>query len=161
MRNSLNEAYRIIGRLNVERYEALMELAELKGTSLPERPPDRSWKSAAKPSALPGPRPTAPAAARRLKRNRELEEEDQVDPAEVKALGRRRQRIVVGSIAAVVLLAVAYRLSGANWMPNLLDRQALNDLVRLTTLTGKGKNWLFPTPEEEAWKQRRKRVRGR
>ena len=62
-------------------------------------------------------------------------------------------------------------------MPNLLDRQVMTDmaaigifmqifflvffLVRLTTLTGKGKNWLFPTPEEEAFKQRRKRIRGR
>lgn len=178
MRRSLNEAYRLIGRLNIERYEALSELAELKDLPAPERPPDRSWNTAARPSALAPSRPLAPAGARRVKRAPdEPEEEDVVDEAEVKAIARRRQMTVLGIVAAVAGFAVIYRLLSWNWFPNLMNPQEMAQiagigvmmqifflvffLFRLTTLTGKGKNWLFPNPQEEAWKRRRKRIRGR
>ena len=33
-------------------------------------------------------------------------------------------------------------------------------LFRLGMITGRGKSWLFPTPEAEAFKRRRKKMRG-
>ncbi len=168
VRKSLNSAYTLIGRLNVERYQAQYELAELKGLPLPERPPERSWKSAAK--------PVAPPEAKRVKRPRRDEEEELVDEEEVRKIGKRRQRLTVIGLAALGVLIIVYRLSGSTWFPNLTDRQAMTQiaglgvmmqafflvffLFRLGTITGKGKSWLFPTPEQEAFKRRRKRMRG-
>lgn len=69
-----------------------------------------------------------------------------------------------------------YRMVGWNWFPNIADRQAMADiagigilmqvlfliffLFRLGTLTGKGRSWLFPTPEAESFKRQQKRRRG-
>jgi hypothetical protein len=168
VRKSLNSAYTLIGRLNVERYQAQYELAELKGLPLPERPPERSWKSAAK--------PVAPPEAKRVKRPRRDEEEDLVDEEEVKRIARRRQQMVVIGLAVLGVFIIVYRMTGWTWFPNLMDRQAMTQiaglgvmmqaffliffLFRLGSITGKGKSWLFPTPEQEAFKRRRKRMRG-
>lgn len=169
IRRALNESYRMIGRLNVERYELQVELAELKGLPMPERPPERSWNAAAA--------PVAPLAAQRLQRNRqEPDEDEEVDEEKVRAIGRRRQLTLVGIVAATALLTIVYRLAGWNWFPNLTDREAMADiagigilmqvffliffLFRIGTLTGKGRSWLFPTAEAETFKRRRKRLRG-
>ena len=169
IRRSLNESYRMIGRLNVERYELQVELAELKGLPMPERPPERSWNAAAA--------PVAPLAAQRLQRNREQpSEEEEVDEEKVRQIARRRQLTLVGVIAGIALFALIYRLAGWHWFPNLADREAMADIAgigilmqvffliffvfRIGMLTGKGRSWLFPTAEAESHKRRRKRVRG-
>jgi hypothetical protein len=170
IRRTLNDSYRMIGRLNVERYELQVELAELKGLPMPERPPERSWNAAAAPAA--------PLAARRLQRNRQepLEEEEEVDEEKVRAIARRRQLTLIGIVAGIALFAMIYRMADWHWLPNIADRQAMADiagigifmqvffliffLFRLGTLTGKGRSWLFPTAEAESFKRRRKRIRG-
>lgn len=170
VKKSLDAAYALIGRLNVDRYKAEYELAELKGLPLPERPPDRAWKSTVK--------PVAPPEAKRVKRTRrdEESEQDQIDEAEVKSLARRRQRMVLIGLAALGVFIIIYRVSGWGWFPDLTDRQAMTQiagfgilmqaffliffLFRLGTMTGRGKSWLFPTAEQEAYKRRRKRMRG-
>lgn len=169
VKKSLNSAYTLIGRLNVERYQAQYELAQIKGLPLPERPPDRAWRAAAK--------PVAPQEAKRVKRTRRRDdEEEQVTEEEVRALARRRQRMVLAGFVALGLFIIVYRLVGWNWFPDITDRQAMSQiagigvlmqafflvffLFRLGMITGKGKSWLFPTPEAEAFKRRRKKMRG-
>lgn len=168
VKRSLNSAYTLIGRLNVERYQAQYELAELKGLPPPERPPDRSWQSAAK--------PVAPPEAKRIKKSRRDEDEELIDEEEVKRIARRRQQMVVIGLAALGIFVLAYRVVGWNWFPDITDRQAMTQiaglgvmmqvfflvffLFRLGMITGRGKSWLFPTPEQEAFKRRRKRMRG-
>lgn len=169
IRRALNESYRMIGRLNVERYELQVELAELKGLPMPERPPERSWNAAAA--------PVAPLAAQRLQRNRQDPDEDEeVDEEKVRAIGRRRQLTLIAIFVGTALFAMVYRVVGWNWLPNLTDREAMADiagigilmqvffliffLFRIGTLTGRGRSWLFPTAEAETFKRRRKRLRG-
>lgn len=169
IRRSLNESYRLIGRLNVERYELQVELAELKGLPMPERPPERSWNAAET--------PVAPLAAQRLQRNRQEPDEDEdVDEDVVRAIGRKRQLTLLVAVAATALFALIYWLVGWHWFPNITDREAMTDiagigmlmqvfflvffLFRLGMLTTKGRSWLFPTAEAETFKRRRKRLRG-
>jgi hypothetical protein len=177
LRRALNDAVRLIGRLNVERYEALVELAELKGLPAPEPPADQSWHAASRPSGLPPSRPSAPAAARRGPRQQPAVEATTIDAAELKAIARRRQTMVLGTAVVIALCLLVYHVGDWHWFPNLLDRRALTEmagigllmqlmfpvffLLRVVTLTGKGKRWLFPTAAEEAAKRRRQRIQGR
>ena len=177
LRRALNDAVRLIGRLNVERYDALVELAELKGLPAPEPPADQSWHAASRPSGLPPSWLSASAATHRGTRKRATVEEDLIDAAELRAIARRRQTMVLGTAVVIALCLLVYHVGDWHWFPNLLDRRALTEmagigllmqlmfpvffLLRVVTLTGKGKRWLFPTAAEEAAKRRRQRIQGR
>lgn len=165
LRLSLDEAYRIISRLNVERYEAQAELALVKGTPAPERPPEFS-------SFRPGHHPRRNRVGPRA-----LVEEDVVHEDEVRAIARRRQMIVGGVLLSIAITFVLYQVLNWTWFPSGFGRDALMQMagigvfmqilfmgfivMRLASMTSRGRNWLFPTPQQEAMKRRRKRMQGR
>lgn len=159
LRIATDEVYRLIGRLSVERYHAQFELAELKGLPVPEHRPELSWR-----------------AARRGKRQPAALGEDTIDAAELKAVARRRQVLVLGTAVVIVLCLLVYRINDWHWFPDHLNRRALRGVagiglvmqlmypvfmvMRIVNLTDIGKRWLFPTAAGETVRRRRKRIRG-
>lgn len=167
---ALNEAHRIIGRLNMEKHQAQRELAIAKKLPLPPPLPDPSWSAGASRSG--------PLAVRQLQRNRSEERKPAPDPtelAELKTTIVRRRIAVLGAVALVAAIIVGYRMLGWNWFPDISDRDAMTQLAgvgafvqiffvgwmvfRFARIGGKGARWLFPDVEEEHRKRARKQRR--
>ncbi|MDQ3694039.1 MAG: hypothetical protein M3464_10470 [Chloroflexota bacterium] len=163
---SLAEAHRIIGRLNMERYQAQRELAIAKKLPMPPPLPDPTWVK----SSTAGPR-----SVRQLQRDAPDERKpapDPVDVARIKASVMRRRILVLGSVALLALAIVTYRMMAWNWFPDISNRDALTQMAgigafiqiffigwmffRFARISGKGARWLFPDVEQEHRKQVRK-----
>jgi hypothetical protein len=166
---SLNEAHRLIGRLNMEKYQAQRELAIAKKLPPPPPLPDPSWTRSAQ---------AGPHAVRQLQRNKTGDQAPELDLEElarIRAGFKRRRAIVLGAVALLVGTIALYRTIGWTWFPDISDRDSMTQLAgigtfvqiffigwiffRFARIGGKGARWLFPDVEEEHRKQRRKERR--
>ncbi|MDQ3412481.1 MAG: hypothetical protein M3509_10240 [Chloroflexota bacterium] len=166
---SLAEAHRIIGRLNMERYQAQRELAIAKKLPMPPPLPDPTWTKSAT---------AGPHSVRQLQREKPDQRKPAPDPedvARIKTAVMRRRILVLGSVALIALAIVTYRMMAWNWFPDISNRDALTQMAgigafiqiffigwmffRFARISGKGARWLFPDVEQEHRKQVRKQQR--
>ena len=166
MTKELSEAQQTVGRLMAERDAMRRELAELKGLPVPEDDLDQ-------------PRPNREArleakAARQAERASIVPVEE-IDPelaGRAEAVGRRRRMIALGVVGVLALTVLVLRMMGVGIPTESLSRNGLTGIAyvgpifniliggfliyRIFKFGGKGARWLFPDPEQE---QRRKRRR--
>ena len=179
---SLNQAHHVIHLLNMEKYAAQKELAELKQLPPPPLPAPPVWRPRRGPDAAaalqPGRPERRPIAARRRAKGELLDDEpldlDLQALAEARNVVRRRQIIAASIVGGIGLFVLLYSYMGWHWFPNLGDRASLTQIAyiggfmqiffigwmffRFAKVGGKGARWLFPREEDQIKDLRRKRV---
>ncbi|MGH2617714.1 MAG: hypothetical protein ACRDJC_20975 [Thermomicrobiales bacterium] len=162
MMQQLATAHRVIGRVAAERDALRQQLADLQGIPVEEIQVTAIGGATDQPAKSSQPQPNEPPPKSAISRLNYFGGDD------IALMRKRRQKLVLGIVAFIVLLWLTARL-GVWSLPDRLSRESLSDLpyigdfmaiflagwlfFRVIRVSSKGVRWVFPS--EDAKRRRR------